>query len=141
MTLLVSEISTSVFQAVKPNSNKRLAAIRPHLYVRNIPAGTIKVQVCTEDGTLIVESSAVNFSTITSSNEYHGYVTFYVSAYLKKDVTYKIYVVCGGGYTFSESAYCGVCNDYDLRKYPVESEIVHPMLAPLDFEFWTYSEK
>jgi hypothetical protein len=141
MTLLVNEIITSVYQAITPNKNKIIAVIRPHLYIKNRPIGTVKVQLMTADRTIINESLPITISTITASNEYHGYVTFYIDAFLKKDVTYLVNVVCEGGYTFSNSAYCGVCNDYDLRKYKTQSPIKHQRNAPLDLEVWTLSQK
>ena len=141
MTLLVNEIrSDAVYQAIKPNRNRLLGAIRPHLYIKNRPAGTIKVQVTTSDGTLVAESAAQTIASITASNEYHGYVTFYINASLRKDQTYLVKVVCAG-YTFDEAGYCGVCNDYDLRKYSPVLAIAHPRLAPLDLEIWSISQK
>jgi hypothetical protein len=141
MTLLVNEITTSVYQGIKPNSNKIIAAVRPHLYIKNLPLGTIKVQITTNDGTLLGESLPLTISSITTSNEYHGYVSFYLTAFLKKDFSYLVNIVCQGGYSFSNSAFCGVCNDYDFRKYKIESPIKHPRNAPLDLEVWTLSQK
>jgi hypothetical protein len=142
MTLLVSEINgSSVYQAIRPDSNKFVGAIRPHLYIHNIPSGTLKVQIKTSDGELIAESNARNISAITSSPEYHGYVTFYLQASLRSGVDYLVYIVAGGGYSFSESAYVGVCNDFDLRKYEPIATIIHPIFSPLDLEVWTYSNK
>lgn len=141
MTLLVNEIlSDAVYQAITPKRNKLLGAVRPHLYIKNRPAGTIKIEVTTSDGTLIAESASQTIASITASNEYHGYVTFYINASLRKDQTYLVRVVCAG-YIFNEAGYCAVCNDYDFRKYSTALPIVHPRLAPLDLEIWSISQK
>ena len=141
MTLLVHEIYTSVYQSVRPTKNINIGAIRPHLYIHNVPTGNLKVQICESDGTLLVESPTTNISTISAGNEYHGYVTFYVDAMLLKNTDYLIYVVSGGGYSFNNSAYVGVCNDYDLRKYQPNYTVNHPRFAPLDLEIWSLSQK
>ena len=141
MQLIVQELTSELFQSFMPDSNKQVSAIRPHLYIRNNPVGNVKVQVLTSDDVLITESDPVAFSEITNAIEYHGYVAFFLNASLKKDETYRIKIVSGGGYSFSESAYVAICNDYDLRKYTPEYTIASVWQAPLDIEIWTTSQK
>ena len=141
MKLIVQEIATSVSQKLRPYRNVQIEAIRPCIYVHNKPAGALKVTVSTTDGLLIAESSEVNISDMTTLPYFHGYVRFDVSAHLKRDVEYMVSVVAGSGYTFSESGYVGVCNDFDARKYETDTNVAHPRNAPLDLEVWSLSLK
>lgn len=141
MILIVHDINTSVYQTLIPNSNQMVGAVRPHLYIHNNPAGSLKVQITADDGTLIAESNTVAISTITSAPEFHGHVTFNIDANLKRGVKYRFYVIGTGGYSFNLSAYCGVCNDYDSRIYPLENPINTPGQAPLDIQIWSYQQK
>lgn len=141
MKLIVHEISTSVSQKLTPDANTQVSVIRPHIYVHNKPTGTLKVQVAMPDGTLVAESAWLDIQTICTLPYFHGYVRFDVSANLKRGVEYMVSVVAGGGYTFSESGYVGVCNDFDSRKYDISSPITHPWYAPLDVEVWNLSYK
>jgi hypothetical protein len=99
------------------------------------------VQVATSDGLLIAESDEVNIQDMTTLPYFHGYIRFDVSAHLKRDVEYTVSVVAGGGYTFSESGYVGVCNDFDSRKYNTSATVTNPQYAPLDLEVWSLSLK
>lgn len=141
MRLVVHELLTSLSQTLKPEKITNVNVIRPHLYIHNSPSGTLKVQITTMDGALIGESEALNISEITNAAYFHGYVRFNVSALLMKDTEYKISVVAGGGYSFSESSYCGLCNDYDLRKYQPGYEHSEGTRAPLDIEVWALSSR
>lgn len=141
MKLIVHEITTSVSQALTPDRNRQVSVVRPHLYIHNKPVGTLKVQIASSDGTLIAESNLVNIQDITVLPYFHGYVRFDVSAHLKRDVKYVVSVVAGGGYSFSESGYVGVCNDFDSRKYATDVTVTHPRYAPLDLEVWNLSYK
>ena len=141
MKLIVHEIATSVSQKLRPEKNTQVEVIRPHIYVHNKPTGTLKVQVATSDGLLIAESDEVNIQDMTTLPYFHGYIRFDVSAHLKRDVEYTVSVVAGGGYTFSESGYVGVCNDFDSRKYNTSATVTNPQYAPLDLEVWSLSLK
>jgi hypothetical protein len=138
MKLYVHEIkSDGVFQTIKPKKNSRVGAIRPHLYIKNIPSGSLKVLVETPDGVVIGESEETEISEITSASEYHGYVTFYIGVYLKKGSSYVLRIVGANSYSFNESEFCGVCGDSSLRKYDTSMTSGHSIKGPLDFEIWT----
>lgn len=141
MKLIVHELSTSLYQPMRPTKNIEVGAVRPHLYLHNSPSGSVKMQIATADGTVLAESNTIAFSTINASPYFHGYVRFDISANLKKDTVYRFYLVATGGYSFSESAYCGWCNDYDLRKYNRETPITFSAQAALDLEIWSLSRK
>lgn len=141
MKLVVHEITTSVSQNLTPEKNTLVGAVRPHIYVHNKPVGTLKVQICESDGTVLAESATVDIQDITTLAYFHGYVKFAVSAFLRKDVAYQFNIVAGGGYSFSESGYVGVCGDFDLRKYDPSIAVIHPLVSPLDLEIWSQSLK
>lgn len=142
MKLYVNEINgADVYQTIKPKVVQHIKHIRPHLYVKGNPTGSVKVKILAEDGTLIKESNVVNFSAITSAPEYHGYITFDLDVSLKKNTNYKLAVSCLNGYSFNESAFCGVCTDFGLSKYTTTQIHNHGLVAPLDFEIWCLSDK
>lgn len=141
MKLVVHEIKTDpLFQTIVPTKNRNVGVIRPHLYIKGVPAGNLKVQLTSSDGTLLAESASVAISSILAVGEFHGYVSFYLNAFLKKSVSYQVNVVASG-YTFSESAFVGLVGGYELKKYPNLLPATHPRTAPLDLEIWTNSEK
>lgn len=143
-TLIVHECSPEVYQEITPSKNILLGAIRPHLYFHNVPSGTIQVRITDENGYQISATSSQNISDLidaveveVGANAYiHSYVRFDIETPLMKDRTYRIYVTCGGGYMFMESAYVGVCKDWDNRKTDVDYSVTYDLNAPLDFELW-----
>jgi hypothetical protein len=141
MILYVEDLETEVSQIFIPTSKVHVSYLRPHLYIKNLPAGSLKVQICTEDGTLISQSDPIEISSITDATYFHGYVRFQISAFLQVNSRYLFKVVGVSGYSFSESAFCGVVRDYDLQRYPRSEEITHPVYAALDFEAWSISYK
>lgn len=141
MRLIVKLLESHLTQVLIPKKTVNVGAVRPHIYLHNNPEGSLKVQILTEDDVLISESDEIEISQITSAPEYHGYVTFNVSASLLKGTRYKFSVVAANGYEFSELSYCAVCNDYDLRKYDTTTPVVHSTVAPLDLEIWSRSNK
>lgn len=141
MKLIVHEILSSVSQGLTPEKNTQVTVVRPHLYIHNKPVGTLKVQITTSDGLLIGESTEIDIQSMTTLPYFHGYIRFDVQAHLKRDVEYKVMVTAGGGYTFSESGYVGVCNDFDSRRYETSEPISHPNYSPLDIEVWSLSYK
>jgi hypothetical protein len=63
-------------------------------------------------------------------------VRFDISTPLKAGTTYRINIVAFGGYSFSESAYLAVCNDFDLRKYEPDYSPSTGFSSALDIEIW-----
>jgi hypothetical protein len=138
MRLTLDTIDTEVTQRVKPSKNTQLEYIRPHLYIHNIPSGSIRVSIWTADGlNQLAQSSALPISDITSSNEYHGYVRFQVLASLQANVYYTVKIACESGYSFDESAYVGVVADLGFQKYDYSNPITSANNAPLDLEIWS----
>jgi hypothetical protein len=54
---------------------------------------------------------------------------------LKKGQSYSLKLV-GTGYSFSEPAYVGWCNGYDLGKYDSTTVPADIYQSPLDLEIW-----
>lgn len=141
MKLIVHEITTgSVHQAIVPTKNQNIGAVRPHLYIKGGPLGDVKVQVTTLDGVVIGESAFEEIASISGGGEFHGYVTFYLNAFLKKNQTYLVKIVTSY-FGFSELDFVGIVGGYQLKKYAHTLAVTHPRTAPLDLEIWTNSEK
>jgi hypothetical protein len=144
MRLVVHELltgATDLQQIVTPDRNTIVEAIRPHLYRHNFASGSLKVQILDGSDVLLAESAAVAISSIDTANYFHGYVRFDVTAYLAKDTPYKVRLVNAGGYTFSEAAYVGWVNGYDLGKYPPSTVPANDQYYPLDLEIWERTVK
>jgi hypothetical protein len=137
MKLIIHELqSDALEQVVTPDKNTIVSAIRPRLYRHNFATGSLKVQIKDDTDTVIAESAAVNISDIGTAAFFHGYVRFYVDAYLKKNQTYTVCLVSADGYSFDESAYCGWVNGYDLGKYATATPPADAYAYPLDLEIW-----
>ena len=136
MTLIVSECMPSAYQFITPTSPVFVYAIRPHLYIHGSPAGTVTVQIQDDMGRVVQEATPLTITTLKTLAYAHGYFRFLMSANLAQDATYRIAVVCGGGYSFSESAYVGVCHDWDNTKATLSYTANGSFEKPLDIEIW-----
>jgi hypothetical protein len=142
MRLYLEELETELSQRVKADKITQVTYIRPHLYLHNIPSGSVKLQIWDSSGsTQIAQSDTIQFSNITTSNEYHGYVRFSINALLNKDTYYLMKIVSSGGYTFDESAYCAVCRDLGFKKYEYSVPATAVKNVPLDLEIYSKSSK
>lgn len=136
MTLIVSECMPTVYQVITPTDPIFLYAIRPHLYIHGSPAGTVNVQLQDDNGLVIAESTPVTITSLKTLTYAHAYYRFFITANLIENITYRIAVVCGGGYSFSESAYVGVCHDWDNTKAALSYTADTSIEKPLDIEIW-----
>lgn len=136
MTLLVTELIGTVSQSVVPSKNDNVQAIRVGLYKHNNPAGSFKLEIQNAEGKLIASSNNLSAADISSSNFYHGLIKFEINVHLKKNQEYKI-VLTSTGYSFSESAYIGWCNTFDLSSYSPSYEVINNIYSPLRLEFWS----
>ena len=136
MTLIVAECKDSVSQAIRPTEPLFVVAIRPHLYVHGSPSGTVKVQLLDGNDRVVSTSNSLNLSSLKTLDYSHKYYKFDMNANLAADVSYKIAVVCEGGYSFSESAYVGVCLDWDNTKSELAYTPSGDLQRPLDIEIW-----
>jgi len=134
--IIVHECRPEVFQEIVPLENLFLSAIRPHLYIHNAPAGDIKLRLTDGNDKLISESTGIVLTTLKSLAFAHGYYTFDLNTPLAKGLTYRLYFTGFNGYSFSESAYVGVCKDWDSEKTTQTYLHNDGTNAPLDFETW-----
>jgi hypothetical protein len=140
MKLIVFELNPSVSQLLRPNKNTIVEAIRPHLYKHNSPTGSVFVEIQNEQGEFIAQSNTVSIASIADEPFYHGHIRFDIKAYLKKGMVYRIHIKAADGYAFTEAAYVGVCNAYDLSAYPPEYTPNQGASAPLDIQMWCRNE-
>ena len=140
MKLLVAELKTSLYQELTANSNAQIEAIRIHLYKHNSPVGSLSVSIADTNGRVVATSDTVAISSISAVAFYHGYIRFLVSYPIRSGTTFRVYLNASG-YTFSDAAYIGWCNDFDLRKYGVGYSPSTSTRAALDLEVWSKSER
>ncbi len=137
MKLIVHELdAVEVAQVLTPEKNTIVEAVRPHIYRHNFPSGSLKMQIYDESDVLVAQSELVDIADIGTQAFFHGYVRFLIDAYLTEGEPYKFKLVGAGGYSFSEPAYCGWCNGFDLVKYDIDGTPLSPLHYPLDLEIW-----
>lgn len=135
--LIVSECNpTTVYQTIRADRNMYVVAIRPHIYIHGSPSGTVKVQIQDENGRIVVDTTPQTITGLKTLAYAHKYIEFDINASLVAESLYRIAVICGGGYSFSESAYVGVCADWDNTKTDLEYTSTGAFSAPLDIEIW-----
>lgn len=140
MTLIVSELRDLLFQVITPNENIQVEAIRIHLYKHNSPTGTFTLQIRDTNNRIVAASSeSFEASDFSSAAFFHGQVRFYLKAYVQKGRQYRVCLV-PTGYSFSESAYLGWCNSYDLLSYNTSYEYSNDLEAPLSLEIWSFKK-
>lgn len=135
-TQIVIECRPTVYQSIKASKDMFVIALRPHLYIHGAPTGTVKVQVQDENGRVVAESSTQTITDLKTLAYAHKYALFYINANLVEDSFYRLAVVCGGGYSFSESAYVAVCLDWDNPKTEATYSPSAGFNGALDFEIW-----
>lgn len=136
MKLIVNECKPSTYQAIRPTENLFVVAIRPHLYIHGAPTGTVKVQIQDSNGRLVKESPSQTITGLKALAYAHKYYRFDLETSLIAGEAYRIAIVCGDGYSFSESAYVGVCQDWDGTKTDLEYTPGGDFEKPLDIEIW-----
>jgi hypothetical protein len=135
--LLVHELSSKgLKQKISiTENNLNVLSVRHHVYKHNNPNGSLKLLLLDENEKTISESESILIIDISNAAYFHGYVRFNCNWQLKKETDYFIKLV-GVGYSFSESAYIGVCNDFDLRKVDATYSPNDSFHAALDLELW-----
>jgi hypothetical protein len=140
--LIVHELTDNdLAQELICPENMSVIAVRPHIYRHNFATGSLQIQILNDSDELMVESEEVDISDIGTSDYFHGYVRFDVSVGMQKGQAYKIKLVGLNGYSFTEDSYCGICNDYDLRKYDTDFSPSEGVYAPLDIEIWKITSR
>ena len=141
MELIVFELrANAVFQQMTPLKNQLIYAVRPHLIKYGSPTGTLALQILDTNGKVEAQSASMNISQIPG-NYWHGYQEFQINAAVLANNDFRVALVGGGGYTFSETAYIGWCSGFDLGKYPGTYGNAKGSNSPLDLEIWGYEEQ
>lgn len=137
MYLMVNELNTfDLYQELTtPDRVVQVVHLRPHLYKHLAPAGSFYMQVQDTNGKKIKDSNALTAAEISSSNYFHGYIRFDISVTLRPETTYR-FALMSTGYTFSESAFIGWCNDWDYFRYTRDYTPAYDAQCPLDLEIW-----
>ncbi len=143
MRLIVHELVTTLYQEITVGAFPIMVeAIRPHLLVFNkagLGAGTLTVRILDANGKRVAVSETLNIADLTTLAYAHKYYRFYINAGLRAGATYRVALVAGGGYTFSEAAYIAWCNGWEHRRNS-SSYNFGEADAPLDFEIWERKE-
>lgn len=115
----------------------QLHAIRPRLFRYGSPTGTLQIQILDVNLRFIQASSeTITISTIGSNTYWHGWQRFNISTQLKANTTYAFQIISGGGYSFSESAWVGWANDFDMRRVTPTYTPRSDAQDPRDAEVW-----
>lgn len=142
MKLVVQELGASgINQRMTPFKNTIVTAIRLHLYRHNFASGSLKVEIYNDADHLLATSESVQIDEIRDAAFFHGFVTFNIHVYLKKDELYRIQLVGADGYTFDEDTYCGWVNSRNLATYPMTSEPSNDYRFPYNLQIWERTEK
>lgn len=142
MRLVVQELkSAGLIQEFTAKESTIVYAFRPHLYRHLMPSGSLQIQILDESDNVLAESDEVVITDIGSMNYFHGYVRFLISVGLKKDETYKFKLIGADGYSYSDSAFVGWCNGYDLGKYLEAYTPASEAYSALDAEIWKRTTK
>lgn len=138
MLLLFEPLETTLTQQVEATADAQVHAIRPHLYIKNNPAGSLRVNILDSNNRLIESSDTIAISAITSALYFHGYVRFLIEEPLKKGEIYHIRLVGTSGYSFTDtsSPLVGWCFDFDLAKYPKAAGVD----SAFDLEIWHHRQ-
>jgi hypothetical protein len=142
MNIIVHELAVKLSQLITVGANPiNLEAILPHLYRHNQATGSLQIQVEDTGGNMIAQSEIIAISALPSDlADWHGYRRFYIKAHLRAGASYQISLLPLGGYSFSESAYVGWCNDFDLRRVPALYSPNQGLNAALDMQFWSLQD-
>lgn len=140
MKLWVHELSTELSQDFTAADDIDVAYIRPHLLKYGSPTGTLKLEIRGANGDVIYSGATIDISTISAENYFHGFVRFAVNQSFRSGDTFKVVLVAGGGYSFSELAYIGWCNGFDLAVNEASYSNPNGKYAALNAEFWAYDE-
>lgn len=139
MKLVVYELDAPITQQIETKDRViLLEAIRPHLYKHNNPAGSLYLEITNEADELLFTSETLTIQSIhdeAGAPYFHGLVRFYIDASLAPNTKYNI-ILKSTGYTFSEPAYIGWCNGFDLKLVENDYTPTGAIDDALIMEFW-----
>jgi hypothetical protein len=134
VNLIIHELITSLSQEYTTKHEVcNLLYVRPHLYRKGAPAGSVALQIQDQTGEVVAVSNTRVIADIGAGTYWHGVARFEITASLAPLTTYRFALV-PTGYVHSPSAYLAWCNGFALGRYDTELEGFD---APLDLENWT----
>lgn len=137
MTIIVYELLTELTQELTTDRRyKQVVAVRPHIYRHGSPVGSVYVEIRDESDAVVATSDTRAMADIGTGAYWHGKARFMISAQLAPSTTYKM-VMVASGYSFSESAYLGWANSFDLSSIEATYTPAEGYGAPLAMEVWT----
>lgn len=137
MRLLAHELHTKLTQRITTGPKPiQVTALRPHLLRYLAPTGSLQMQIEDDTGSILQVSETIAIASLPAGNYFHGYVRFLINCALRANTTYRVSLLALSGYSFSESAWVGWCNDYDLRKVQANYSPNIGWSAALDLELW-----
>jgi hypothetical protein len=113
-------------------------ALRPHLLKFNNPAGSLFMEIRDLSDNLLFTSESITIQSIhdaAGDDYFHGPVRFLINASLAANTKYKV-LLKASGYTFSELAYIGWCNGFDLAIVPDSYTPISDLDKGLILEMW-----
>ena len=142
--LIVKEVGLGDFaeQEMTCNENSFLSAVRIHVYRHRFPTGSVKMQILDTNKRLMGESETLAISSLdvdtgtTGLDFFHGIVNFDFNLPIKSGVNFFLRMVGTAGYSFSETAYIGWVNGFDLRKLDADYTPNDNEKAALLWEPW-----
>jgi hypothetical protein len=137
MILQVHELVSELKQKITTTETIQLYAVRVHLYKHLAPAGSLYLELKNANDALITTSNVITISSISVANYFHGYVRFLISYPMQSDTSYY-FSLKSTGYTYSDSAFIGWCNDFDLKRVESSYSPSSGIMAPLGLEIWGY---
>lgn len=136
MRIWVHELRTELRQTRTPlDYHQKVRAIRPHLLRYGNPAGSLFLEVQNAGGDVIATSEEIDIADIGGHDFLHGYVRFFLDAYLKAGTPYYM-ALKASGYSFSTSDFIGWVNDYGFRTIQPTYFPNSGGHAPLDMQCW-----
>lgn len=144
--LLITELDTTLSQKVTPTATMIVAAIRPHIYIQNSPAGSLRVDIYDSTNTTLLKSSetitvaSIKSQALITDDYFHGYIRFLIDWGLVKDTQYTIRLEGVSGYTFSTTDHIAWCKDFDLRKYSASYTPNVGFNSSFDLELWEQND-
>lgn len=141
-TLLYDTLTTELETSFRPDRNMLIRGFKPWLFRVGTPAGTARLELRDENGRLIQASENEVLADIGEGTNWHGSAGIILKAGLRLDTTYRVALVAGGGYAFSDAAHIGWCLDYAQdRKVRLGYTEAGRDQSPYGLEAWTVQEK
>lgn len=145
-SMLVTRLETYLSQRLTAEETIIVGAIRPHLYIQDSPAGSLRIDIYdSADTTLIASSESFTIADIKTAagitdDHFHGYIRFYLDWGMVAGTTYTIRLVGHSGYAYDANNAIWWAKDFDLRKYAAVYSPSAGFNSAFDVEIWDYND-